>query len=606
MTCLVLIDTGGKQRFIFSTNRRRLNVGASQLVVDVTKTMVAGACEVLGIVDDKIIVNSSGKALVLVASEADGQALVTQVTRQALHDAPGLEVTGAVTPPFDETVDKDFASAVIIAHGVEARVRAKRPGSDLRFLRLPVVADCVTTGGRAAFVDRPAKSEEPEPMSSETRAKYRAAERAFERLGKMMDTKEKEMRDAVDRLAGDGEADDRLAWVGIVHADGNRFGTVFLDFVGIVGKANAQREGNGKERRTYGYWLRAFSRALDHLAQQALRDTVAELREVDASLAVLPLIVGGDDLTVVCDGRYALTFAARYLEVFETLLEPPDNGTATGGPDPCFTEEDRETVLTIAKVSPQLRGRLSACAGVAVVKPHFPFSSAYSLADDLIAEAKKAVRNHVRDDDGPLSCSAIAFHVLHDSSDVDFKAIRDRARRAIAGGDVEVFAGPYVTTPNERLGCPKGGEAETWVKRRQFSLLEGRAKLVRRLDLADGDESHRLPRSQVARLRSALFDGRAVADATYAELCDEYGQRGTPVESLGDPTDSTNPLFWCDDETDPQSRASRLANWRPSLFWCDDETDPQSPQVTGLLDAIDAGACLSGTKKGDDARRSSR
>ena len=106
---------------------------------------------------------------------------------------------------------------------------------------------------------------------------------------------------------------------------------------------------------------------------------------------------------------------------------------------------------------------------------------------------------------------------------------------------------------------------------------------MRRLDLADGDESHRLPRSQVARLRSALFDGRAVADATYAELCDEYGQRGTPVESLGDPTDSTNPLFWCDDET-----------------------DPQSPQVTGLLDAIDAGACLSGTKKGDDARRSSR
>ena len=196
---------------------------------------------------------------------------------------------------------------------------------------------------------------------------------------------------------------------------------------------------------------------------------------------------------------------------------------------------------------------------------------------------------------------------------------RDRRRSLICGpaGVVDLEA-----TGEPRIDSPVLLETQRLVDRTSIVIVDGDTDTDRGQARPNGSTllEHRAEGIPIAGGADGKCSRSRTTDRVGAHRVDrglapeQHGHPVVPqprvalagVESLGDPTDSTNPLFWCDDETDPQSRASRLANWRPSLFWCDDETDPQSPQVTGLLDAIDAGACLSGTKKGDDARRSSR
>jgi len=86
----------------------------------------------------------------------------------------------------------------------------------------------------------------------------------------------------------------------------------------------------------------------------------------ESFLPIRPIIYGGDDLTIVCDGRIALSFAELYLHQFEL-----------------------KSAVTLGKYKIQQPRNLSACAGVAIVRAHFPFARAYELSEELASEAKK-------------------------------------------------------------------------------------------------------------------------------------------------------------------------------------------------------------------------
>ena len=68
----------------------------------------------------------------------------------------------------------------------------------------------------------------------------------------------------------------------------------------------------------------------------------------------LPGIVGGDDLTVFCHGKYSLEFTRVFWQQFEEQTK------------------GKTAITEIAKKAFGV-GQLSACAGVAIVKRHFPF-----------------------------------------------------------------------------------------------------------------------------------------------------------------------------------------------------------------------------------------
>src|SRR5690606_13334932 len=79
-------------------------------------------------------------------SQDNGRELIRSVTRQALRDASGLDVYGVVTEELHLRNAADLKAAQKAAFRKLAQVRAARPGPASRHLRLPLVADCATSG----------------------------------------------------------------------------------------------------------------------------------------------------------------------------------------------------------------------------------------------------------------------------------------------------------------------------------------------------------------------------------------------------------------------------------------------------------------------------
>jgi len=88
-------------------------------------------------------------------------------------------------------------------------------------------------------------------------------------------------------------------------------------------------------------------------------------------LPIRPIVFGGDDTTFVCDGRLGLSLTVEYLKAFEIVAQ-------------------------------EYGLNLSACAGVAMVKSHYPFARAYQLSEDLSDEAKSFRRERFPEGGGAL------------------------------------------------------------------------------------------------------------------------------------------------------------------------------------------------------------
>ena len=112
---------------------------------------------------------------------------------------------------------------------------------------------------------------------------------------------------------------------------------------------------------------------------------------------VVPVLVGGDDLTVYVEGEFAIPFAESYVRHYEQL-----------------TSEDELLKQLAVVAGAKKAGPLTASAGVAIVGRNFPFHIAYDLAEGLVSRGKKLGK---KKDKAP--CSTIDFHVLRDATVLD-------------------------------------------------------------------------------------------------------------------------------------------------------------------------------------------
>lgn len=151
-------------------------------------------------------------------------------------------------------------------------------------------------------------------------------------------------------------------YVGIVHADGNSIGAAF-EAVEKFGTASPDRY----VEMAAGFSL-ALSEATKCAAQIATREALWPERN-GRIVPARPIVLGGDDLTIIVRGDLALRFAARFLEAFET--------------------ESERTLAPLRNEIGDLPERLTACAGVALVNAKYPFHAAYALAESMCRAAKK-------------------------------------------------------------------------------------------------------------------------------------------------------------------------------------------------------------------------
>jgi len=141
-------------------------------------------------------------------------------------------------------------------------------------------------------------------------------------------------------------------YVAVVHADGNGVGRLI--------------EGGDFDLEK----MKRFSEALTNATTAAAVDAAAPLRTMahKGIVPLRPIVLGGDDLTVILRAEDALPFTERFLKAFE-----------------------QRTAEELKKAEVGVEGGLTACAGIAFVKPGWPFAQAYHLAESLCGTAKKGL-----------------------------------------------------------------------------------------------------------------------------------------------------------------------------------------------------------------------
>ena len=267
--------------------------------------------------------------------------------------------------------------------------------------------------------------------------------------------------------------------VAVVHADGNGVGKVFMNLWDRL-VVPSEGEPTGDLNRRYVDQLRRFSLGLELLTERAFCDAYREVdkqtrgqSEGDSSkpehLYVVPLVLGGDDVTFVADAKAALPLTKSFVERFLVATREPSFEGWSGLSDQ--QRADLETTFRLGASDEDRRSQgFGMGAGIAAVHRHFPVFTAYHLAEELTKSAKLTKQIDA-------AIGAIDFHVLFDSTVSTLDELRDLR----AGPDLLAHGGPYL------VGDPSfdPGDWSQWCSDHQLSVLVDRLQ-VEPSDCDDG------------------------------------------------------------------------------------------------------------------------
>ena len=450
---LVMLQTNSNQPFIFSSPRLREQIGASFEITLLSRWVKEEAEKLLKqkpLPTSFWVSDSSGKVIVRFR-ETDGnpkdlaKQLIREVTLRALTDAPGLDVTGVFIEASSNTVDADDLQEldrVFLEYSLNRRPAAAR-FPQFPFLErgsesaLPASASLGTLEFSQESLQRN-NFDESSPLSLPSRVKRAFA--STSRKQQVDDVKERLARQGKElkqeppldptKLAAafqDGEefedAKDMLSSVGVVHIDGNGVGAIMRDLgcahraVQKVGVSTISDEETTEESKGLQSFIMEVNRRLDNVVKDAIALSWYYVQELtpDTVVPIVPVLVGGDDVTVYTDGRYAIPFAEAYIHHYEKLTKDDDLlsvlAIVAGGKKTDAPERDQFEIDDYIIQNP---GPLTASAGVAIVGRNFPFHIAYDLEEELVSRGKKLGKKP-----GTVPCSTINFHVLRDATVLD-------------------------------------------------------------------------------------------------------------------------------------------------------------------------------------------
>lgn len=521
---LVMLETNGNQRFVFSSPRQRENIGASYLLTRLAPWARQEA-DKQGI-EVTPVSESSGKVIAVVDGQDDARALISAVTARALAQAPGMDVSGVFIPVENADVTEEDLSHV---HAEAARYGLNRPPAEARFPQTPYLRRAQDSALPAApFLGLERKRRDSErPWSLTSQVKRACAADARRRLLKIAQNdprfesiKERlardlqQLEDAFDcdtappEAAHQGRAQPqsahRLSKIAVVHIDGNGVGAM-MSRLGESMRAIPRRDFiaqvhcEPQSPRALRLFLLKINKSLDTAVTTAFLTAWAKVAQwadaesertgrPPAAVPVVPILLGGDDATVLTEGRYALPFMDAFLQAYEEATEK----------DPL-----------LGHLSPRARQNrtpapMTAAAGAAIVPRAFPFHLAYNLAEELVRDAKRIGKEPGQE------CSTLTYHALFDSTITDPHQLLE--------GYQDFTARPYrLHAPT--AGPPTGGHAPaaepTRGERTAASPLRGapwptmidRSTWFTGLSTAPGaKEPVAFPKTRAARIRKLLSD----------------------------------------------------------------------------------------------------
>lgn len=396
----------GIQSFILGTNKLKEIVGASELIEQICTDLFYKVANIDN-EDSNIILSAAGNIKYVFYDEQKCKDFIRIFPKTVSELAPGVTISQAII----EFEGDDFSNSI---QKLEDKLKEQRnivaAPLEIGFMGLERARR--TSGVAVDFV-------KDEALDDATLAKINAGDNVA-LFKKMSGFKPKASELAFD--TEDITKSGKNSWMAIIHADGNGLGK-------IIQNNSAELNNDGK--------FKLFSDAIEKATRMAINKAFKEIVEIGRNenerYPIRPILIGGDDVTVIIRADLALTFTKVFLEQFE--IESSEIFKEIG-----LSDYD---------------GGLTACAGIAYIKESYPLHYGLSLAEKLCSDAKKYVKRTKGDGKmedpqyGEMPKSAIAFYKVQDSFVDDLKTLKQRTLQTKTG--LSYYVGPYKLSDLDNL-----------------------------------------------------------------------------------------------------------------------------------------------------------
>ena len=426
----------GIQQFIFQTNELKDIVGASELVESICTELFR---KVVGErwKEANQVISAAGNVKYIFEDRAECEEVVRNFPREVMTNAPGVTISQAVVE-----LGNDFVKSV---NELEGKLRSQRnkPCKSITVGRLGLNRS-PQTGLPITELDE--KKEKEYDASTYAKRKHNKVIKLCQKsFGEKVDLKSSSIPFDVEKMTGKND------WIAIIHADGNGLGQI------------VQKIGHNIED------FRQFSKELNNATIAAANDAFRKVSPEhgwEQTIPIRPIVLGGDDMTVIIRGELAIEYVIEFMKKFEQYS----------------SEGNLRPILEKAGMK-----RLTACAGVAFIKSSYPFYYGYALAEQLCKYAKKTEPH--------TSTSSLMFHKVQDSFINNYEDIVQRELKTSEGSSF--CFGPYYLNEGEqpngyytieklyslcqKLGEDKNEGIKTGIRQWLTLMHEDEAKAIQRL-----------------------------------------------------------------------------------------------------------------------------
>lgn len=366
----------GIQGFIFETNKLQEIVGASDLIERFCSFgFIQKFAEKydFNVIEDSVLRNAGGNIRIAFDNEDDVKKMVKNFPQYVMRKAYGVTLSQAVVKL--ESKDNYIEQKNELEYQlIKARNQASMP-LDSHFSLMKQASRT----GKPAYKLKDKKYFDKGNWQKQDNASEGRVSLLLEKL-KLQEIFEKFPLDMEKISNGNNK-------VAVIHADGNKMGLMLQQMDEKLEKEDAQ---------TIQSVFKEFSKQITESTNNAVQKAFDEsfpFKE-DENIPFRPVVIGGDDVTIICDANYALKFTKKYLEFFEAN-----------------TKKNFASLVQTYDLKDFENG-LTACAGIAFCNEKFPFHYAVELAEKLCGYAKVESKREA---------SCLVFHNIQSSYVIDYK-----------------------------------------------------------------------------------------------------------------------------------------------------------------------------------------
>ncbi|MCW8109608.1 hypothetical protein OPS25_13950 [Alteromonas ponticola] len=421
------------QNYVFAGGKLRDIVAASNLVDQLTDQILLTTLDELGITDDIRFSRRAGGAFYAISNNETSIKNLASVWPLVVNGfAPNLEILTSLNHGENDYLAVRAALA-------ELKIKRNYPAPQLPTIP-PIAQRAQRTGGGAIFGKYSINGDTTEIVDLATEQKRKFAIHGLEGNTLKDNLAEKFTPHGTTLVwptaltAEDGIKAEKVLplddnrFMAVIHIDGNGLGQLLIALSEIASRASED----------YSKLYLSFSEAITQATQTAAREAVDKVLAPasNATVAARPLILGGDDLTIIVAASKAMEFSIAFINAFESHSAEK-------------LESLKQQFSHHSSLCNALPKKLTACGGIAFVKSSYPFSSAAKLAEELCQRSKQASEH--RSDKAQPKPSSLSWHKVTTSSIATADAIYNKELATeVSGKSMTLSLGAYAV--NEASG----------------------------------------------------------------------------------------------------------------------------------------------------------